>query len=780
MSSPSAARYAGLDGLRAIAVALVLVYHLFPPGILPGGFIGVDVFFVISGFLITSLLLREHVQRRASITAFWRRRARRLLPALGVMIAVCASLGLVVGGDVLYRVGAQVAGAATFTYNWWTIAADSGYFAASSPEIFRNVWSLAVEEQFYLLLPLVLPLFFLLKRTWMLVAAALVLAAASASQMGLLLAGGADPARVYYGTDTHAFGLLLGVATAFALAPVLSRGAAPAVSGGTRTQQARVAAGARGTTPQRARVFAGARGTTPQQTKVTAGARGTTPQQTKVTADARGTTPQQTRVAAGARGTIAPGEGLRFVDVPPKPPEPGDPLDAAYAVLPAGWTIVLPPSARPAAPEAPRASTLTRVWTILVGAAALAGLVWVAVAPAGTAETAYAPSLLAASALATAVVVAAVWPGSPIGRALDAAPLRWVGQRSYGLYLWHWPLLVLAVFAATGAGPETGVPAWIGAGVLVATVAVAWASYRFVEEPVRRHGFRGAARRFGASLRAGGARRLRPAVIALATVVVIAGTTGAIAAAPEQTSAQAAVAAGEAALAEEARQAALEALAEADAAAESGGTAEAARSGSEAGTASAGAVDTTRGIAGTAVDAIGDSVMLAASPALLEALPGIRIDAEVSRSMWAAPRLVSALTDAGSLRDVLVIALGTNGPIDPSTLDTVADVAGPRRTIVLVNASAPRSWIPGVNETLRAFADAHDNVIVADWASAIGPHAGELASDRIHPGAAAGRRYAAAVLDAVERGEQRRLDLGRERLAERRDAAREDGLPVPQ
>src|SRR5688572_28395480 len=139
-----AARFAGLDGLRAIAVILVVLYHLFPPAVLPGGFIGVDVFFVISGFLITSLLLREHdATGRIRLGSFWVRRARRLLPALAAVVAVCSTLAWLVGGDVLVRIGTQIAGVATFSYNWLSIAAGGGYFAAATPELFRNFWSLA-------------------------------------------------------------------------------------------------------------------------------------------------------------------------------------------------------------------------------------------------------------------------------------------------------------------------------------------------------------------------------------------------------------------------------------------------------------------------------------------------------------------------------------------------------------------------------------------------------------------------------------------------------------
>src|SRR6478752_6928889 len=97
-------RFAGLDGLRAVAVGLVVVYHLFPGSPLRGGFVGVDVFFVISGFLITALLLRERdVSGRTDLVGFWRRRARRLLPALAIVVMSCATGAWLIGGDLLAR-----------------------------------------------------------------------------------------------------------------------------------------------------------------------------------------------------------------------------------------------------------------------------------------------------------------------------------------------------------------------------------------------------------------------------------------------------------------------------------------------------------------------------------------------------------------------------------------------------------------------------------------------------------------------------------------------------
>ena len=145
-----------LDGIRAIAVVAVLLYHA-DVRWLPGGFLGVDVFFVVSGYLITSLLVEE---RRGSMTTdlkrFWLRRAKRLLPALFAMLAVTCAYAAVAVPDALYRLRTDVLAAATYSTNWWLIASKQSYFEAlGRPPLLRHLWSLAVEEQWYLLWPLV-------------------------------------------------------------------------------------------------------------------------------------------------------------------------------------------------------------------------------------------------------------------------------------------------------------------------------------------------------------------------------------------------------------------------------------------------------------------------------------------------------------------------------------------------------------------------------------------------------------------------------------------------
>jgi peptidoglycan/LPS O-acetylase OafA/YrhL len=645
-------RFGGLDGLRAIAVALVVVYHLFPPGLLSGGFIGVDVFFVISGFLITSLLLREHRSTgRIALGRFWLRRVRRLLPALALVVAVCSTLAWFVGGDVLVRLGAQVASAATFSYNWVSIADGGGYFSAASPELFRNFWSLAVEEQFYLLWPLLFPLFLLLPRVWARVAIAGALAAGSAVWMGVLIARGGDSTRAYFGTDTHAFGLLIGVALAFLLAPLFSR-------------------------------------------------------------------------ASSADGVAA--AHPRWVDAP-----------------------------------------ATRRIGGIAGVVAVSGIVAIAMlAPTDTAAT-FPGALLVASLLAAVAITAGVWPGSWFGRALDVAPLRWIGDRSYGIYLWHWPLLVLAVAAVQGTGTAAGVPVWVGVGVLAATGVASALSYRFIETPVRRRGFRAPLRALSARLRGGPRARVRALGVSLAGVLVLAGTGAALAAAPEESRSETVVEAGRRALEQAKRDAPPAPVATPQG---TDAEAEATDQGTEAESEATDASDAQGDdVPGDQITAVGDSVMLASAPGLLARLPGIEVDAEVSRSIWAGPGILDSLAEGGRLRPHVVVALGTNGPVDLESLERMAATVGPDRDLVLVNAYAPRDWIPGVNADLEAFADARRNVGIADWSGAIAPHADLLAGDRIHPGDAGGRIFADAVAEAVDELAQVRRDRSEDFLRSLQD-----------
>jgi peptidoglycan/LPS O-acetylase OafA/YrhL len=372
----------GLDGLRALAVLAVMVYHE-QFSWAPGGLLGVGVFFTLSGYLITSLLIGQWAaDGRMRLGGFWLGRARRLLPALFVMLAVVTAWVTLADRARLASLRGAVAAAVTYSSNWYTIIQQQSYFARFAPPgPLDHLWSLAVEEQFYLIWPtlLLLGLFALRRRrerrpgavAW-LALPTLALAAASAALMAALYQPGPDPTRVYEGTDTRAAGLLIGAALAMALA------------------------------------------------------------------------------------------------------------------------------GRRASPWHGRAA---RVAADLAGLAGLAGIA-VMVARVGQ----YSPFLYRGGVIvlsvATAAVVAAVaCPGTLIGAALGWRPLRWIGARSYGIYLWHYPVIVLTTPLNAGESLPRAA-AQVAASVIIAAV-----SWQYIEEPIRH----GAIGRAWARARASGWRPRRAA-----------------------------------------------------------------------------------------------------------------------------------------------------------------------------------------------------------------------------------------------------------------------------
>ncbi|RXW32916.1 ATP-binding protein [Propioniciclava flava] len=203
------ARIGGLDGVRALSVAAVLLYHVSAVWA-PGGFAGVDVFFVVSGYLITTLLVREHDRAgRINLPAFYVRRARRLLPAAIATVTVTGLAALVVGGDVLVGLPASFLGIATFSQNWVMLAAGNDYFAQTRTGLFDNFWSLAIEEQFYLVWPSLLALCFTSGRAPR--AGGLGFAAVLAVAAPFVMSASGMGAAAYLSTFGHLFGLVIGV-----------------------------------------------------------------------------------------------------------------------------------------------------------------------------------------------------------------------------------------------------------------------------------------------------------------------------------------------------------------------------------------------------------------------------------------------------------------------------------------------------------------------------------------------------------------------------------------
>jgi peptidoglycan/LPS O-acetylase OafA/YrhL len=578
-------------------VTFVVVFHVFQ-GTLPSGSIGVDVFFVISGFLITTLLVDEFSERDSvRLRDFWRRRARRLLPALGVLVLFCSAVAAILGGEVLIGLGRQVIGAVTFSSNWLSIFSGSSYFDQTLPELFRNLWSLAVEEQFYVIWPLLLLLVLRARKTWVRVGVLSLIAIASAVEMGLVYSPESDPTRVYYGTDTHSFGLALGAA-----------------------------------------------------------------------------------IAIGAR---------------------------SWPTTTLAW------------------NRRVRRALIALGAVAIVALFAFAVFVPGDSAFIFVGGLPLVALLSGAAIVGAILPDSVVGRVLDWRPLAWVGKRSYGLYLWHWPIGVL-VLAALPTLATDGLGTFVSGLIVVGiTIVAATASYRFVETPIRREGFRSTIRRWVGRRPRSRARTGLAAIAVSAFIGIAAFTSVTVAQAPQLGAAEAAIEAGQASV---------------------DGQNSAAPAPANAPSRIPGSIAT-----GPEITAIGDSVLLASAPELQKAFPGIYINAKVSRQMMALPSLVKRLKDAGKLRSTVVIALGTNGGITRDFLDHARDIIGQNRDIVVVNVQAPRYWTNSVNSILSTFASDYRNVELSNWHAAIAPKIWVLAPDQIHPGGAGGRIYVKALTSALER-----------------------------
>ena len=346
----------GLDGLRALAVVAVIAYHSEIESV-PGGFLGVEIFFVISGYLITALLLEEfNLNSAINLRQFWGRRARRLLPALFLYIGGSVAFAYSMAEDVVPTKG-EVLSTLGYVYNWFGIFQEISYTDVfERKNFFHHLWSLAVEEQFYLLWPILLLCLQRYIHRKVTISLLILGITSSAFLMWTMYQPFEDPLRVYYGTDTRASGLLIGVLLAYIWRPWNA---------------------------EKSELF------------------------------------------------------------------------------PKGKDALLP-----------------------VGLAALGILIW-----ANTHYTLLMPDAdqlfrggFLITSIVTAIVIACVvTPNSNLNSILGLAPFVWVGKRSYGLYLWHWP-----VFQLTRERVDVDINGWeLFAVRMFVTLVLVEISYQCIERPIR-------------------------------------------------------------------------------------------------------------------------------------------------------------------------------------------------------------------------------------------------------------------------------------------------------
>ncbi|HEX4789397.1 MAG TPA: acyltransferase family protein [Actinospica sp.] len=694
--TPPQQRVSGLDGLRGLAVALVVLFHVYP-GLLPGGFLGVDVFFVLSGYLITGVLVRgfaaaEHP--RAWLRAFWLGRVRRLLPELAtVLVAVCV-VASCAAPEFGAGLRAQVAAAAVSGTNWLLVAHDQDYFAAFAADAgqpaapaLQHLWSLAVEEQFYVVWPLAL---------WGLLRAAgarrdrypalslLLLTAAAGSFTLMAVNAGTGPSD-YYNTLAHCGGLLLGAATALRL-------------------------------------------------------------------------PMQRLTALDRPGDMAAAAAC--------------PSAPALATLRAGSLI---PSAQWNERWNERWNEQwTEHWNervpgrklLLLGRCGLGGLIVLVVLAVCLRGDTGAPErggILLASVATLPVLLAAACPSTDVARMLTWRPAAFLGVRSYGVYLWHWPLIMLLGTPASAAGIRAQMSR--GVAELCLPVVLAGLSRRYVTLPARRltraqliavrdRLLGRTARPWPSRLTAGLATiALLPALVGLGRAPRVDPDRSAL---QEQISAGSAVAA--ASSAELTGPSATASRATTPGTGHETGLDHSRENGPGIGRAPNGVPDSAPiavlrsgrlppagapdPVLGGQISAIGDSVLLAGAEALADRLPGIVIDAKVGRQAGEAPDQLSVLAEEGRLRHFVIVALGTNGDFDDSLLDRIKAQIGPGRVLVLVTVHMPRSWQDPVNGRLAGYAAAHPGTVLVDWNATITPHPDLLWQDATHPKPSGGEVYA--------------------------------------
>lgn len=607
-------RILGLDGLRAIAILSVLLFHL-DPDLLPGGFMGVDVFFVVSGFLITTLLIRErHKTGHSNLANFWIRRARRLIPALVSLIIIVVPLTWLCtrwaeqAQDLLVRIAPQIVGVLTFSYNWVEIAAGSSYFTRNVPQLFMNFWSLAVEEQFYLLWPWAFVWIarrrFARRRVSFFL---LIVAAASAVGMAVLFSPDSST-RVYYGTDTHLFGLMIGAALAF----------------------------------------------------------------------------EASRSDGGFLTT-------RF------------------------WSAVGP----------------SLGWLSCAGL-----LVLMIVIGDGSAE-AFHGGIAVANVLTAIMIASFLVKRGALVQLMSSGPASWLGDRSYAVYLWHWPLIILAQIVIPT--PDNSVASWaVRLGAVVVTFIVCEISLRYVETPIRRLGFRGAwaafcgffvkhpdthlngGRRVSASRSFHTPRRVRLTPAAMATLIVpvaLAACTVSIAStAPDKTLVEQKITENEHLV----------------------NTGDGSSAGDGVGATGGQGTDRSDTVnytppEGKDTTMFGDSMLVTTAPEIVKDYPGVDIVAQSERAWEQAIPIMQDMERQGKIRRAVVIALGTNwGVRDPQAVEQEIDEIQRGRTVVLVNTYGA-GWEPQVTDEYQKIAAKYPNVTVADWSAVAEKHTGDLQSDGIHP-----------------------------------------------
>jgi peptidoglycan/LPS O-acetylase OafA/YrhL len=603
----------GLDGLRAIAVLAVIAYHLNFDWA-AGGLLGVTVFFVLSGYLITDLLIAEFVTTgRINFKNFWIRRARRLLPAMFTMLLVVITYVTIFEQSMMDKLEKDTVAAILYVSNWWYIFQDLSYFESfGPPSLLTHFWSLAVEEQFYILWPLLIVLVLKLKvKEGSLFSIILLGAIASAAAMTLLYEPGTDPSRVYYGTDTRVFSLLLGASLA----------------------------------------------------------------------------------------VVWPSRKL---------------------------STSLPPEIR---------------WKLdFVGLFALAFIFYMFWSTDQYQDFLYQGGMVAMSVASMLVVAVIVHPSSKLNTVLSFKPLRWIGVRSYGIYLWHFPVIVLT-------SPQWGAdaPSLVRTSLqLFLILILASLSWTFIENPIRK----GALTKFCRVVKHGEWRReisfigrfvttasilcvfLAISTIGLTTTSVALSKDNVINAIQEK-------------VGKEDEPPTENKINKPDFKPETPKVEEKLKEETPP-------IEAPPVTENKSVTVIGDSVMIDVTPHLEEAFEKVDVDAKIGRQFREAKEIVQQKQSSGNLGEIVVIELGANGPLSDKKLAELIEEIGTDREIYMITTRVPKPWQNEINETIKKVAGGYENVKVVDWFTFSESHLDYIGNDGVHLTLTGARVYAEYLIDHIK------------------------------
>ena len=581
----------GIDGVRTLAVLGVIIYHLLPTT-LPGGYLGVPLFLLISGYFVTLQLVRQMDQTGGiQLTKFYLKRLRRLYPVLIVMLTVTTAYITLFARDLLHNIKSTIATNLLWVYNWWEIGHGQSYFDRFNGESpFTHLWTLGVEAQFYFLWPLILfMLFLILRKRSKIKWTVFILAVASAVEMALLF----DPQninRVYYGTDTRAFSLLLG--SWLALCWPIDR-----LNASLTAHAARILDG----------------------------------------------------VGIGALLITL----LGFFTLPGQ----------------SSWT--------------------------------------------------YRGGMFFYSLIGMILIATVVHPGSHMNRWLTNPFFTWIGQRSYGIYVYQLPVMVFYERVV-----EIGRHPVINALVeCLLILAISEFSYRLVEQPLAHYQWR----YLPASIRHwidfkmhDWHQWLKVGPVVIICFIALCGLM--LPSKPAKKSAvQTRIEKSRQATAAKNKQIAKGKTAKVNVNSKSlqkkyGLTSNQLKAASE-----------------LKVTAIGDSVMADASQDIQEIMPHAYVDAEVGRQGSATPAVIKDLKAKGQLQKNVILNLGTNGAMDSQTINDILTAIGKDHQVYWITPHVPtRDWEQTVCDQIKQAAKQNANVHVIDWNQAANGHAEWLAQDKVH------------------------------------------------